>query len=403
MPLYNYKALNQTGRRVVGQMTANNDLDLFQRLKQVNLELISAKVHSGGGGLMGLLGRKIANRELVQMCLHLQQLSAAGVSLMDGLADVRDSTDHRRLRDLLAEVFEDVGSGQSLSDAFGQHPRVFGTVFQSLMVAGEESGNLTESFHQLVKHLKWTDAVDKKIKKATRYPIFMLLVLLGMFVMMMLFVVPQLVTFLKAEGQDLPLMTVALIDTSEFVQNFWYLLVVAPVVLFFAMKTIARSSEKVAYRLDFYTLRLPIFGELVRKIALSRFAHFFATMFQSGVPILTCLDTASRVVGNRCLSRSLSTVRAGVADGNPLSVGLRNTGEFPSLVIRMVKIGEESGNLGDTLNNVTDFYDRDVDESVDGLVDMIQPILTVFGGGMMVWIILAVIGPIYNSLSKIAG
>ena len=403
MPLYNYKALNQTGRRVAGQMTANNDLDLFQRLKQVNLELISAKVHTGGGGLAALFGRKIANRELIQMCLHLQQLSAAGVSLMDGLADVRDSTDHRRLRDLLAEIFEDVAAGQSLSAAFGKHPRVFGTVFQSLMVAGEESGNLTESFTQLIKHLKWTDAVKKKIKKATRYPIFMLIVLLGMFLSMMIFVVPQLVGFLKAEGQELPAITVSLITTSDVVQNYWYLLLGVPTALFFGLQILARSSEKVAYRIDFYTLRVPIFGELTRKVSLSRFAHFFATMFQSGVPILTCLDTASRVVGNRCLSLSMSTVRSGVADGNPLSIGLRNTGEFPSLVIRMVKIGEESGNLGDTLNNVTDFYDRDVDESVDGLVDLIQPIMTVVGGMLMVWIIAAVIGPIYNSFSKIAG
>jgi type IV pilus assembly protein PilC len=148
---------------------------------------------------------------------------------------------------------------------------------------------------------------------------------------------------------------------------------------------------------------VPVFGTLIRKIALSRFAHFFATMFQSGVPILTCLETASRVVGNRCLSVSLSTVKSGVADGNPLSQGLRNTGEFPSLVIRMVKIGEESGNLGETLNNVTDFYDHDVDDAVDGLVAMIQPAMTVFGGALMVWIIVAVIGPIYNSLNKISG
>ena len=403
MPLYNYKALNMTGRRVAGQMTANNDLDLFQRLKQINLELISAKVHTGRAGLSALIGRKIANRELIQMCLHLQQLSAAGVSLMDGLADVRDSTDHRRLRDLLAEVYEDVAAGQSLSNAFGQHPRVFGTVFQSLMMAGEESGNLTESFLQLVKHLKWTDAIEKKIKKATRYPMFMLFVLLGMFLMMMIFVVPQLVNFLKGEGQELPAVTAALIDTSAFVQDFWWILIFVPVGIYMGLKILGRSSEKVAYRMDFYTLRMPMFGELVRKIALSRFAHFFATMFQSGVPILNCLDTAGKVVGNRCLSRSMATVRSGVADGNPLSVGLRNTGEFPNLVIRMVKIGEESGNLGDTLNNVTDFYDRDVDESVDALVDMIQPVMTVFGGGMMVWIIVAVIGPIYNSLSKMGG
>jgi len=403
VPLYSYKALNQTGRRVTGQMTANNDADLFQRLKQVNLELISAKVHSGNAGLTSLLASKIHNRELVQMCLHLQQLSAAGVSLMDGLADVRDSTDHRRLRDLMAEVHEDVAAGMSLSDAFGRHPKVFGTVFKSLMVAGEESGNLTESFTQLVKHLKWTDAVEKKVKKAIRYPTFMLIILIGMFMSMMIFVVPPLVSFLKGEGQELPLVTLSLLSTSDFVLAFWWLILSVPVALFIGFKVLAKSSEKIAYRVDFYALRMPIFGEIMRKISLSRFAHFFATMFQSGVPILTCLDTAARVVGNLCLIRSLETVRSGVADGNPLSVGLRNTGEFPSLVIRMVKIGEESGNLGDTLNNVTDFYDRDVDEAVDGLVDMISPIMTLIGGGIMVWIIVAVMGPIYNSLSKVSG
>ena len=403
MPLYDYKALNQTGRRVTGQMTANNDADLFQRLKQINLELISAKVHSGKGSLSALLAPKVQNRELVQMCMHLQQLSAAGVSLMDGLADVRDSTDHRRLRDLMAEIHEEVASGLSLSDAFGRHPKVFGTVFKSLMVAGETSGNLTESFTQLIKHLKWTEAVEKKIKKATRYPTFMLVILIGMFMSMMIFVVPPLVNFLKGEGQELPLITLSLLSTSDFVQNFWWVILSIPVGLFIGFKLLSKSSENVAYRVDFYLLRMPIFGELIRKISLSRFAHFFATMFQSGVPILTCLDTAARVVGNLCLVRSLETVRSGVADGNPLSVGLRNTGEFPSLVIRMVKIGEESGNLGDTLGNVTDFYDRDVDEAVDRLVDLISPIMTLVGGGIMVWIIVAVMGPIYNSLSKVSG
>jgi len=219
----------------------------------------------------------------------------------------------------------------------------------------------------------------------------------------MIFVVPPLVSFLKGEGQELPLVTLSLLSTSDFVLAFWWLILSIPVALFIGFKLLAKSSENVAYRVDFYTLRMPIFGEIIRKISLSRFAHFFATMFQSGVPILTCLDTAARVVGNLCLIRSLETVRSGVADGNPLSVGLRNTGEFPSLVIRMVKIGEESGNLGDTLNNVTDFYDRDVDEAVDGLVDMISPIMTLIGGGIMVWIIVAVMGPIYNSLSKVSG
>jgi type IV pilus assembly protein PilC len=400
MPLYSYKALNRAGRRVNGQLNANNETDLYQRLKQINLELLSAaedKGHRKGA----LFGRRVRNRELIQMCLHLQQLSAAGVSLMDSLADVRDSTDHRRLRELTAEVYEDVAAGQSLSEAFSQHPRVFSPVFQSLVAAGEESGNLTESFTQLIKHLKWMDDVAAKIKKASRYPAIMLIVMCILFLFMMLLVVPQVVGFLSATGQELPFMTVALIATSGFVQNWWWAMVATPIAIFIVLKMLARVSEPVAYRLDFYLLRLPILGELARKLSLSRFAHFFATMFQSGVPILTCLDTARRVVNNRCLALSLASVRAGVEDGNPLSVGLRNTGEFPSLVVRLVKIGEESGNLGETLNNVTDFYDRDVNQSVDTLVAMIEPALTAFAGLMIAWIIIAVLGPIYDSLSKL--
>jgi type IV pilus assembly protein PilC len=402
MPLYSYKALNQTGRRVTGQLHANNDIDLYQRLKQLNLELLSAAEDKGRRSL-ALLRRRIGNRELIQMCLHLQQLSAAGVSLMESLADVRDSTDHRRLRDLLATIYEDVAAGQSLSEAYGRHPRVFGTVFHSLLAAGEESGNLTESFIQLVKHIKWVEAVNAKIKKAIRYPTVMLVVMAALFFFMMMIVVPQVVGFLTSSGQELPIVTKGLIATSDFVQEFWYLLVGGPLLAVVVLKMLARTSEHFAYRIDFYLLRLPVLGDLVRKISLSRFAHFFATMFQSGVPILDCLETARKVVGNRCLSTSLQTVRSGVQDGNPLSIGLRNTGEFPSLVVRLVKIGEESGNLGETLNNVTDFYDRDVDESVDALVGMIEPGLTLFGGLMMAWIVIAVIGPIYDSLGKLGG
>ena len=403
MPLYNYRALNQAGRKVTGQLHANNETDLYQRLKQINLELVSSAEDKGRKGLAQLFQSGIKNRELVQTCLHLQQLSAAGVSLMEGLADVRDSTEHRRLRDLMAEVFEDVSQGQALSDAFARHPRVFGTVFQSLVAAGEQSGNMTESFTQLVKHLKWMDEINTKIKKATRYPMVMLFVMFGLFLFMMLFVVPQVVEFLKSSGQTLPMITVALIATSQFVQNYWWVVLGVPIVTFFAAKIMARTSEKVAYRLDFYILRIPVFGELIRKISLSRFAHFFATMFQSGVPILDCIETARKVVGNRCLGRSLESVRSGVQNGNPLSVGLRNTGEFPSLVVRLVRIGEESGNLGETLDNVTDFYDRDINEGIDTLIGMIEPALTLFAGAMMAWIVVAVIGPIYDSLSKMGG
>ena len=231
----------------------------------------------------------------------------------------------------------------------------------------------------------------------------MLVVILGLFLFMMTTVVPQVTSFLTSNGQQLPLITTALIATSEFVQTFWWVIVALPMVSIVTLNILARSSATVAYRIDYLKLRLPMFGPVLRKISLSRFAHFFATMFQSGVPILQCLETAQKVVGNLVLSDSLGSVRTVVQEGSPLSSGLRDTGEFPTLVIRMVKIGEDSGNLGETLENVTEFYDRDVDETVDGMVGMIEPTLTLFAGLMMGWIVAAVIGPIYSGMAKMGG
>jgi type IV pilus assembly protein PilC len=179
--------------------------------------------------------------------------------------------------------------------------------------------------------------------------------------------------------------------------------VALPVTTIVLAMTLSRMSADFAYRVDYLKLRLPMFGPVLRKVALSRFAHFFATMFQSGVPILNCLETAQKVVGNLVLARSLGTVRTTVQDGNPLSSGLRDTGEFPTLVLLMVKIGEDSGNLGETLENVTGFYDQDVNDAVDGMIGMIEPSLTVFAGLMMGWIVAGVIGPIYSGMAKMGG
>jgi type IV pilus assembly protein PilC len=402
MPLFNYTGINDKGRKVAGQLTANNEVDLYQRLKGLNVELLDARPDSGRRSVQ-LFRPKVKNRDLIQACLHMQQLQAAGVGLLETLADVRDSTEQRRLRDLIAEIYQDVSEGASLSEAFGRHPRVFGTVFQSLVSAGEASGNLVESFTQLIKHLKWVDAVNAKVKKAVRYPAVMLLVMVGLFLFMMTSVVPQVTSFLQSNGQKLPFITLSLIATSNFVQVFWWVFIALPVGTVVLANLLARTSAEFAYRIDFLKLRLPVFGPVLRKISLSRFAHFFATMFQSGVPILSCLETAQKVVGNLVLARSLGTVRTTVQEGNPLSSGLRDTGEFPNLVLRMVKIGEDSGNLGETLENVTEFYDRDVSETVDAMVGMIEPALTAFAGLMMAWIVAGVLGPIYSGISKMGG
>lgn len=401
MQSYDYTAISAAGAKSRGQLTANNEIELYQRLRESGLELISAKPSRSGSRFATLDLSPIRNRDLLQLFLHLKHLTGAGVPLVESLTDVRDSIDQRRLRDIVTDILRDVTEGKTLSEAFQAHPETFGPVFHALLAAGEASGELTEAFDQIVRHLKWSEQVTSRVRKAVRYPAVILSVMVALFFFMMLLVVPQVVEFLLGSGQELPAVTQSLIATSDFVQDFWWLLVALPLALFFAKRSAHHLSEELALRLDAASLRSPIFGPLARKIALSRFSHFFATMFRSGVPILECLSTARTVVSNRSLARSLAAVLEDVQQGTPLSIAFRNTAEFPSLVVRMVVIGEESGRLSETLENVTEFYDQDVGESVDRMIAMIEPALTLFAGAMMLWIVLGVFGPIYGSFSKL--
>lgn len=303
MPQYSYRAINEKGRSVRGQMNATNETDLFQQLHELGLELVDAAVVKERK-LRLALAPAIKTRDLVQTCMHLEQLSGAGVPLIDALSDLRESTEQPRLRNIIAEIYRDVSDGSSLSEAFGKHPRVFGPVFTALLSAGEESGNITESFAQLVKHLKWTDNVNSKVKKAIRYPSFIFVMIVVLFTFMMIYVVPQVVGFLEAQGTELPVVTLSLIYTSNFMTSYWYAVLLGPVVAFMLIRMGRKASYAFAYKVDFILLHLPTLGPTIRKISLSRFSHFFAVMFNSGVPILQCLETAQRVVVNRCLTGS---------------------------------------------------------------------------------------------------
>ncbi len=400
MPQYAYRAINDRGRSVRGKITAANENDLFQQLRAISLELVDTREVTDSK-LRVALAPRVKIRDQIQLCVHLEQLQSAGVPLIEGLADVRDSTENARLRDMLAEIYRDVSQGSSISEAFSRHPRTFGTVFTALLAAGEVSGNLNESFRHLVKHLKWTDGINSKVKKAVRYPLIMLTLMLALFFFMMGMVVPEVVGFLKNMGTELPVFTTSLIATSDFVLESWYLMIGVPIAAFIALKMAIKASYRVAYGMDYMVLRLPVLGDMIRKIAMSRFAHFFAIMFQSGVPLLQCLDTAKMVAVNRVLSEALDSVKEQVQNGEPLSRALGRTGQFPSLVIRMIRIGEDSGNLSGTLGHITEFYDRDVDEAVDGIVAMAEPALTLVAGGMMVWIIGGVFGPLYDSFGSV--
>jgi type IV pilus assembly protein PilC len=402
MPQYAYRALNDSGRQVRGKISANNETDLYQQLEGIGLMLLDSKVVKSSA-LGNAMVKGISAREKIQFFVHLEQLQAAGVPLLDSLTDVRDSTDVPRVRDMTTSLLNDVQGGTPLSQAFEKHPKIFGDLYSSLIAVGEESGKLTEAFQHLVKHVKWEDAIRQRIVKAVRYPALVLVIITAMLMFMMGVVVPGIVEFLKSNQSDLPPVTVALIATSDFVKHYWWMILLTPMVIVASLFALARSSQAMRYALSCLALRLPVFGGLIVKLAISRFAHFFAVMFQSGVPILQCLETAQRVVTNRCLEESLKTVRQQVQNGEPLSLAMRNSGQFPSLVCRMIKIGEDSGNLGGVMDNVTGFYDKDVDEAIDAMIGMIEPAMTVISGVIMGWIVVGVMGPIYDSLSKLTG
>lgn len=399
MAQYAYRALNDAGRQVRGKLSANNETDLHQQLEEIGLMLIDSKPVKTSA-LSTAMAKGVSAREKIQFFVHLEQLQAAGVPLLDSLTDVRDSTDTPRLRDLTTTILNDVQGGAPLSQAFERHPKVFGDLYAALVAAGEESGKLTESFRHLTKHVKWEDAIRQRVKKAARYPAIVMVLIMGMLGFMMGVVVPGIVEFLKSNGTELPPVTLALIATSDFVVNYWHVVLLTPAVIAAVIVVMVKSSETMRYALSCLALRIPVFGQLITKLAISRFAHFFAVMFQSGVPILQCLETAQRVVTNRCLEESMKTVRQQVQNGEPLSMAMRNSGQFPSLVCRMVKIGEDSGNLGGVMDNVTGFYDKDVDEAIDAMIAMIEPAMTVISGAIMAWIVAGVMGPIYNSLGS---
>jgi type IV pilus assembly protein PilC len=243
--------------------------------------------------------------------------------------------------------------------------------------------------------------MSSKIKKATRYPKILMVVVVGVISVMMGYVVPEVTGFLENIDQELPPITLALMATSAFIVSKGLYLLIGAVVAYAIFKILRGVSESFKYQTDYLALRVPVLGPLFQKIALSLFCQTFSVLFNSGLEVLKCLDAASSTSTNLVMRQALDTVQSQVREGNPISKSMETTGEFPVMVVRMVNIGEESGNLSGVLDQVAEFYDKDVNEAVDGMIQMIEPMLTVVLGAIILWIVAAVFGPIYNSFGDI--
>ncbi|MEQ9022437.1 MAG: type II secretion system F family protein, partial [Pseudomonadales bacterium] len=278
---------------------------------------------------------------------------------------------------------------------------VFDTLFVNLIHAGEASGNLGQVFTSLSEMIKWQDELSESTKKLLMSPIIVGLVVLGVLFFLMIYLVPQLVEFIVNMGQELPGYTLALIATSNFIVNYWYLCLIVPVLLYVGIKAAIVASEPMHKAIDGMLLRIPKFGPVMQKIYLSRFANYFAMMYAAGVPILGIFEIAEGIMSNRVIRQAIIRAREDIEQGDPISQSLQTSGMFPPLVLRMIKIGETTGQLDKALLNVSYFYERDIKDSIDKLQAMIQPIMTLILGALLGWVMLSVLGPVYSSLSNL--
>jgi type IV pilus assembly protein PilC len=399
MPLYKYKAMTREGKIRQGNLDATNEADLEQRLGKMAMDLIRADVTVERRASLGQ--RKIEKSDLINFCFHMEQLTRAGVPMLEGLSDLRDSLEHPRFKEIVANIIDEIEGGKNLSQALEEHPAIFDNLFVNLIRAGEASGELGQIFENLGATIKWQDELATTTKKLMTTPMFVGAVVVGVTIFLMVYLVPQLVGFIMSMGQELPIHTRALIATSNFMVNYWYIALGLPALLVVAIRTIIRLNEKARFLADGYKLKVPKIGPVLQKIILSRFANFFAMMYAAGIPILRCLEIAEGIIDNAVIRAALTQARQDIQEGEPLSQSFANTGLFPPLVVRMLKVGESTGGLDKSLLNISYFYDRDIKNSIDGVQAMIQPVMTGFLGLLLGWVMMSVMGPVYDTISNI--
>lgn len=393
---YRYKAIDQNGKTVNGKMSAENPAELLTMLRANSLELISYSQDKVGEGLFS----KIKTADLISIFVHLEQLEKAGVSIIDSIADLKENADSIKVRNLMHEIYEAIKNGSLFSESLTKHPHVFNKIYIGLIAMGEKTGNLANAFASIIEDVKWNNDINRKTAKAVRGPMFGILIMFIVLGVMTSVVVPKVTAFLTAQSIDLPTMTVALIAFSDFMKNYWYVMIIVPIIFYITIK-ILQTSEKMAIKIDDLKLKVPVFGPIIKKIDSAKFCQFFALTFRSGLGVLECLESASGVIKNKAIKRSIIQVKDQVSDGQSMTKSIGATGYFPSLVVRMFKVGEESGNMESALQNIKFFYDREINDSIDKIVGMIQPTITLVMGLMIAWITIAVFGPIYSTFSNI--
>jgi general secretion pathway protein F len=416
MAMYAFKGVAPSGKPVSGVRDADSPKALRQLLRKDGVHVMSFELSRGGklakernakkGGLSrdvdlgGLIGG-VKKTEIAAFTRQMATLVKAGIPLADTLGALVEQISNMRFKAPVSEVRAAVNEGSSLADALGKHPKLFDELFVSMVRAGEIAGNLDEVLTRLADFLEGSQKLKSKVQSAMIYPLVMVLVGTLIMAVLMVKVIPNITSMFKQQGKTLPINTRMLIASSDFFRNWWWALgfgLIAAIVLFVNW-TRGKEGRMVW---DSFTLRLPVAGELVRTINVSRFARTLGTMLEAGVPMLRALDTAKQIVGNMLIQEAIEDAKRAVTEGESLAQTLKKSGHFPPTMIHMVAVGEKAGQLEQMLARVADTYDAEIDTKLSRFTALLEPLMLVVMGGAVAFIVFSILQPIMD-LGQLSG
>lgn len=403
MAKYKYSVRDQGGKTLKGVVEAKGREDAVQSLRSKNLIVVSIdECKSGQSSLKALFGGrcKITMDDLAVFCRQLATMIDAGIPVVSALDILADQGDKPYFKEIVANARDSVETGSSLSEALAKNETVFSELFVNMTRAGESSGMLDEILDRLATYLEKTASLQRKVKSALVYPSAVTTMALVITVFLMIKVIPMFKDIYAGFGGQLPTPTAMLIAVSDFVKAYFYIVIGGLAVMLFLLSKYVKT-DRGKYNFDKQLLNFPVFGILFKKVAVAKFTRTLSTLIKSGVPILNSLEIVGKTSGNCVVEKAVDNVRASVREGEPIATPLSRSGIFPTMVVRMVAVGEQTGELEKMLSKVADFYDEQVDAAVQGLTSLIEPLIIAFLGIVIGGIVVCMFLPILNLSSAI--
>ncbi|MBN1278020.1 MAG: type II secretion system F family protein [Deltaproteobacteria bacterium] len=403
MPEYKWVAETKKGKILKGEMEAGNEKIVEMKLKRRNLTI--KKIKPKPKDLfenVAFMQPKVTAKDMVIFTRQFSTMIDAGLPLVQGLTILSEQTENRTFKNILNEITKDVEGGSTLADAMKKHPKVFDQLFVNLIAAGEVGGILDTILQRLTVYIEKAEKLKSRIKGAMTYPIIVVAIAVIVISVILVFVIPVFQEMFEGFGSALPAPTQIVVNLSNFFKNNIHYMIGAFIVLIFAFKKF-RNTERGRKLTDAIALKLPVFGPLLKKVAIARFTRTLGTMISSGVPILDALEIVARTSGNVIIEDVVLEVRSSIAEGQTIAEPLSESDIFPGMVTQMISVGEATGALDAMLDKIADFYDDEVDVAVEAMTSMLEPLLMVFLGGSIGGLVVAMYLPIFKMAGTIGG